>query len=154
MEEVLITKKVGTCTGKHLVLQAALELLQIPCRPVVCTFRWQDQGLRLPHHLQHILDTVTWEHGHNFVQIQNENGHWMDIDCTWDKALSPYGFRSFPSDWDDKTAFVGITHIVERWDNVSIADKKKELIDQLSSEQRSAREKFLQDFFVWIASLR
>ncbi len=149
-----MTKGVGTCTGKHLVLQACMDVLQIPYRPVVCTFHWNDQGLHLPDHLQRILDVNTWEHGHNFVQVQNDTGAWIDVDVTWDPPLTPFGFRTFPNDWDGQSPFVGMTHIIERWDNVAIADKKHALITRLTEEQKQAREVFLSGFIAWIASLR
>lgn len=154
IEEVLVTKKVGTCTGKHLVLLACLEVLHIPCRPVVCTFRWQDQGLKLPNNLQDILKTTTWKHGHSFLQVQNSKDDWIDLDITWDPALASYGCPSLPTDWDACTSFIGVKKNIDRWNNVSITDKKKELIDQLTPEQRAARSTFMQGFFAWIKSER
>ncbi len=54
--EVLETKKRGTCTGKHLVLQACFNELEIKYQPVVCTFRWQDQEINYPENLKAILE--------------------------------------------------------------------------------------------------
>lgn len=98
IEEVLRTKKVGTCTGKHLVLAACFDFLGIPHRTTVCTFHWSNQRLPLPDDLQAILEEGEWEHGHNFLQIQNANGQWIDVDITWDPPLKPHDFRTFPED--------------------------------------------------------
>ncbi len=39
VEELLITKKIGTCTAKHLALQRCYNLLGIKCHQVVSTFK-------------------------------------------------------------------------------------------------------------------
>ena len=119
VEEVL-EKNIGTCTGKHLILQACFDELGIVYRPVVCTFKWSDQGLGLPEHLQSILDEGEWVHGHNFVQIQNEDGEWIDLDVTWDSPLSSHGFQPLPQDWDGNSSFIGVRNIIDRWDGASI----------------------------------
>lgn len=149
IEEVLETKKVGTCTGKHLVLQACFDELELEYRPVVCTFRWGDQKIEYPNSLKRILKEGEWEHAHNFVQIKNENAEYADIDITWNSKLAPYGFRTFPKNWDGKTAFIGINNIIQRWDGVDIESKKKELMDSLDLKLKERRERFLSEFIKW-----
>ncbi len=155
IEEVLSTKGVGTCTGKHLVLQKCFDALGIVWRPVVCTFRWSEQGLHLPEHLEKILQEGEWEHGHNFVQVQNQNTkQWIDVDVTWDPPLAAFGFLVLPQSWNGETSSLGMRTLLQRWDNASIADKKKELIASLSEEQQERRERFLHAFIEWISTLR
>src|SRR3989338_4671585 len=120
IEEVLAIKKVGTCTGKHLVLQACLDALGIPYTPVVCTFRWGDQPIEYPERLKKMLKEGEWEHGHNFVTIPIGNSKHIDVDVTWDPALEDFGFLSFPKDWDGKTPFIGVKNIIERWEGVDV----------------------------------
>ncbi len=153
IEEVLQTRSVGTCTGKHLVLQACLDALGMKWRPVVCTFRWSEQGLRLPDDCSAILAEGEWRHGHNFIQIDSGHG-WIDLDVTWDRLLATHGFRCLPANWNGRESFVGLKTIAERWDGVSIQEKKKDLIDSLSPALRERRERFLRLFIGWIASLR
>lgn len=153
IEEVLKTKGVGTCTGKHVVLQACFDVLKIPYRIVVCTFRWSEQGLRLPDYLQAILEEGEWIHGHNFLQIQNDDGKWIDIDVTWDPLLKPHGFRTFPANWDGNTPFVGLHSLIERWDDAPLI-KKQEWQRALTPEMQERRERFLHKFFAWVESLR
>ncbi|HCI04151.1 MAG: hypothetical protein QF755_01835 [Candidatus Peribacteraceae bacterium] len=153
IEEVLQEKGVGTCTGKHLVLQECLEELGIEFRPIVCTFKWEDQGISFPDNLLSLLKIAPWEHGHNFVQIKNSNDEWIDVDITWDPPLESYGFKVLPTDWDGQTSFLGVKTIT-RWDGIDMKQKKKELIEGLSEEQEIAREEFLNSFIDWIASLR
>ncbi len=153
IEDVLATRKVGTCTGKHLVLQACFDELGIRYRTVVCTFRWGEQGIRYPENLKAILAQGEWEHGHNFLQIEDGKGKYIDIDITWNPELAPYGFRTFPVDWDGKTSFVGLDKVVRRWDGAGIKEKKSELIDSLAPEVRQRRERFLELFISWVGSI-
>lgn len=152
VEEVLSTKKVGTCTGKHLVLQACLDELGIKYAQVVCTFRWGDQPIRYPESLRRILNEGEWEHGHNFVQIER-NGSKVDLDITWNPELAQYGFLSLPSDWNGETSFVGVTNIIRRWDGADIGTMKKKLIESLDPATRERRERFLKTFIAWVAKL-
>lgn len=153
VSEVLSLNK-GTCTGKHLLLHACLDDLGVDYRPVVCTFRWEKQGIALPEHLRAILKQHTWEHGHNFVQIKNLKGVWIDVDVTWDPGLRPHGFRTLPENWDGTTSFVGLDVLEKRFDRVDIGVTKEKLISALTSEQRTARGVFLGEFIHWVDSLR
>lgn len=151
--EDVLEKNMGTCTGKHVLLGACFDHLGIEYRPVVCTFQWAKQGIVFPDHLQNILEKYSWNHGHNFVQIKHEND-WIDVDITWDTLLMDYNFPVFPAEWDGQTPFIGLQSMEERWDGVSIKDKKADLINALSDEQRAAREEFLEGFIEWIDDLR
>ena len=153
IEEVLVTKKVGTCTGKHLVLQACFDELGIRHRPVVCTFHWGEQGIKYPEDLKAILAEGEWAHGHNFLQIKKGKDKWMGIDVTWNPELAPFGFRAFPLAWNGKKSFIGLDRIIRRWDGVDMQEKKSELIDSLSPEARERRERFLKGFISWVGSI-
>ncbi|MDH4358852.1 MAG: hypothetical protein OEV37_02845 [Candidatus Berkelbacteria bacterium] len=153
IEEVLDTKKVGTCTGKHLVLQACFDKIEVRYQTVVCTFKWGDQTILLPENLKNILREGEWEHGHNFIQIKNEKEQWIDADVTWNSKLKPYGFETFPLAWDGQTSFVGVRNIISKWEGRNIAEMKKELIESLSKEMRERRENFLKGFVEWVASI-
>jgi len=150
----VLTRNMGTCSGKHLLLQACFDKLGIEYRPVVCTFRWGEQKIAFPTTLQKILDEGEWAHGHNFVQVQTEEGKWVDLDITWDSPLKTYGFLTLPKDWDARTPFMGLHSIVKRWNGVSIAEKKSEILGSMSPKLLERRERFLHEFILWIDSLR
>ncbi len=150
IEEALKTKKVGTCTGKHLVLQACFDELGIEYRPVVCTFRWGEQGIMYPKNLRAILEEGEWEHAHNFVQIKKENGKYADIDITWNSKLASCGFKTFPTNWDGKSVFAGIDNIIQRWDGADAESKKKEITNSLAPNFKERRERFLSEFIKWV----
>ena len=152
IEELLVTKEFGTCTAKHSALQACYELLGIKCHQVVSTFRWGEQGIKYPEELQKILDEGEWDHGHNFLQIEKDDGIKIDVDITWNSNLNNYGFLTFPKNWDGKSSFVGLK-INQRWDNTNMKLKKIELIESLSPELRQRRERFLKLFVNWIHSI-
>lgn len=151
VEEVLVKKGKGTCTGKHLVLQRCLQRLGYDTQQVVTTYLWGDQGVRYPSHLQSILDEGEWEHGHNFVRFRDKYNGWIDLDVNWDKALVKYGFPSLSNGWNGATSFVA-AKLVRRWDNVSSEEMKKrkvELIESLTPEVRDRRDRFLTAFLEW-----
>ncbi len=152
IEELLVTKKFGTCTAKHLALQKCYEFLKIPCHQVMSTFEWGEQGVKYPEELQAILDKGEWEHGHNFLRVQKDDGVEIDIDVTWNSKLKDFGFKVLPEDWDGKTSFIGL-NINQRWDNVDMKAKKIELIESLSLELRERREQFLKLFIEWIQGI-
>lgn len=154
IEEVLASKGVGTCTGKHLVLMAVLKELGVPHHAVVCTFRWGEQGVNFPDPLRHILEQGEWAHGHNFVHLQLPSGQWIDVDVTWNPELRKHGFASFPSEWDGQSSFLGVRHIVERFDNDDVKARKKQLIEGLSPDLKARRERFLSGFIEWIESVQ
>jgi len=152
IEEVLVTKKVGTCTGKHLVLQECFDQLGIRYKEVICTFRWGEQGIRFPDDLQSILNKGEWDHGHNFVQVEKDDGTVVDIDITWNQGLRKYGFLALPENWDGKSSFIAVK-IKERWDNTDMKAMKIKLIESLPPKIRERREKFLKGFIKWIDSV-
>lgn len=150
VKEVLKTKKVGTCTGKHLVLQACFDELGIEYRPVVCTFKWSEQEINYPENLKTIFKGGEWEHAHNFVQVKTKNRAYVDIDITWNSRLKPFGFKTFPQDWNCEDAFLGLDNIIRRWNGVDVKKKKKELINSLDPKLKKRREKFLKEFTKWV----
>ena len=152
VEELLVTKKFGTCTAKHLALQKCYEFLNIQCYQVVSTFKWGEQGIKYPEELQAILDKGEWNHGHNFLRVKKDDGIEIDIDVTWNPRLKEFGFKVLPDNWDGKTSFIGL-NINQRWDNIDMKAKKIELIEALSPELRERREQFLRVFIKWIQEL-
>ena len=149
IEELLITKCFGTCTAKHLALQACYDKLEIKCHQVMSTFRREDQGIIFPEKLQKILDEGGRDHGHNFIQVEKDTGEKIDVDITWNSKLKEYGFKTFPENWDWSSSFVG-AKINQRRDECDMKKKKIELIESLSPEIRERREYFLKLFIDWI----
>ncbi len=152
IEELLVIKKFGTCTAKHSALKACFDILGVKCHQVVSTFKWGEQKIEYPNELKKILDDGEWNHGHNFLQIERNNGLKIDIDITWNTRLKEYGFMTFPTNWDGKSSFIGLK-INRRWDNVDMKTKKIELIESLTSELRDRRDYFLKLFIGWIHSI-
>jgi len=154
INEVLYTKKAGTCTGKHLVLKACYDELGITNRPVVCTFSWKDQKIQYPDHIRGILAKGEWEHGHNFLQVRMEDGAYIDVDVTFNPGLKKYGFNVFPESWDgEESTPIAFDKIIKRWDGVETISKKEELIESLSSELKKRREYFFTEFIKWVNSI-
>ena len=147
--EDVFTLGVGTCTGKHKVLQACFDKLGVDYQPVVCTFRWEDQPIHYPKELRDILAQGGWEHGHNFVRLADGT----DIDITWNGKLAEHGFKTLLEDWDGTSSFIGVNNIINRWDGVSIDEMKAQLIGNLDDETRERREAFLHAFIEWVDSI-
>ncbi|MFA6039829.1 MAG: transglutaminase domain-containing protein [Candidatus Peribacteraceae bacterium] len=148
----VMAKGVGTCRGKHRVFLEGCRQLGIEARPVVCTFHWQEQEILYPPQLKAFLEDHHWPQNHTFAQVQVD-GQWIDVDLTWDPALKPHGFWTFPEDWEGENSFHAVK-ILERWDGADIQAKVDELQNLLTPEQRGAQEHFLREFIAWVASLR
>ena len=147
--EEVFNKNVGTCTGKHKVLQGCFDQLGIKYQPVVCTFRWGEQGVDYPDELRQILAEGEWMHGHNFVKF--DNGNYLDI--TWDSPLKKVGFKTLPADWTPLESFIGVQNIQEQWDGASIDEMKSQLINDLDPVTQERRERFLHGLIKWIDSV-
>jgi len=154
IEEVLVSKGVGTCTGKHRVLQACFEMIHIPCQTVVCTFKWSEQAIDYPANLKKILtEGEEWKHGHNFVRVQRLDNEWLDLDVNWNSALAQVGFITVEN-WDGKSDLIAVKHVIDRWDGVKIGEMKVQLVESLSEEQRRRRKEFLNGLIEWTTTLR
>lgn len=155
IEEVLVTKGIGTCTGKHRVLEQCFKFLEIPYIPVVCTFHWGEQDLLLPQHLRAIINEgPEWSHGHNFVQSTKLSGEKIDIDISWDPAIAHLGFIT-TNDWDGEKDLIAVKNVIGRWDNVSMGEMKVKLIEEfITPEQRERRKRFLDAALKWTAEER
>ena len=136
----------GNCTGKHALLEACLTILHVRFRTVVCTFKWGEQEVRYPENLQRILWEGEWEHGHNYVQL--ENGNYVDV--TWDPRLSAFGFKVLPDSWTIDDTFVGVRNIKRRWDGAPVQETKQDLINALPAVLQERRERFMQAFIDWM----
>jgi hypothetical protein len=135
-----------------LALQKCYDLLGIKNHQVISIFKWGKQGIKYPNELQQILDEGEWDHGHNFLQVEKDDGTKIDIDVTWNTKLNDFGFMVFPENWNGKDSFIGLK-IEQRWDNVDMKAKKVELIESLDSKERERRERFLKLFVKWIHSI-
>jgi hypothetical protein len=152
IDELLITKKYGTCTAKHTALKACFDELGIKSKQITSTFKWGEQDILYPENLRQILIEGEWNHGHNFLQVEKEDGTKVDVDVTWNPALQEFGFLTLPENWDGKTSFLGL-NINARWDDVDMKKKKIELIESLSPELRERRERFLKIFVEWMHTI-
>lgn len=149
----VMAKGIGTCRGKHRVFLEGCTQLGLEARPVVATFHWAEQEIAYPPELQAFLRDHHWPHNHTFAQVKDDRGDWIDVDLTWDPPLQPYGFWTFPDDWDGEHSFHAVK-ILERWDGAGIQAKVDELTNLLTPEQHQAQEHFLRAFIAWVASLR
>ncbi|MFC1686987.1 hypothetical protein ACFL0L_00195 [Patescibacteria group bacterium] len=154
IKEVLTTKKVGTCSGKHEVLKACLDELEISNSNVFCTFRWNDQKIQFPKHLHNMLMGVTWDHGHNFLKVLNSEGKYIEVDVTINPGLEKYGFQAFPENWDGlQSTPLAFDKIIKKWEGGDIAFEKKKLMNSLSPELQEHRKIFLSELFKWIKKI-
>jgi len=151
--ETVLQKGKGTCQGKHLLLQACLDELRIKYKPVVCTFYYSEQGLKLPPNLIKIIKEGEWIHGHNFLKIQNFEGKFVDIDITWNRELKPYGFLCSPVNWDGKKPIIGMKKIVKRWDGINVEKIKSEIINSLNPELKERRHRFVKELVAWVEGI-
>ncbi len=149
----VLQKGMGTCRGKHRVFLEGCRQLGMEARPVVSTFHWHEEEIQYPKELREFLEDHHWPQNHTFAQVKNSKDEWIDVDLTWDPPLQPYGFWTFPEDWDGEHPFRS-AKLLERWEGVDIQLKVDEIVNTLTQEQRQAQDHFMGKFIEWVASLR
>lgn len=88
----LIREWRGTCSGKHLLLQALLSDLGLRVRLMIATYRysWQGPG-PVPRALAQLLAPGPVPDVHNFLEVQSL-GAWLPLDATFPKPAAAIGF--------------------------------------------------------------
>jgi hypothetical protein len=131
----------GTCSGKHELLKALYEELNIPVKNFVVKHNFKN----LPNDISKLLGSKDMLDLHNFLKIKINN-KWLTVDATWDKDLEELGFP-VNHNWDGQSNMQLAVKTQEEVREVKdpIASKE-EFINQLPKDVRIQRERMLQIF--------
>ncbi len=151
----ILKAKLGSCSGKHLLLKELFDLLGYQAKIVTCYHHF-DEALpkrEYPKALQNLITEHTVIDFHHFIQIKRNN-RWLVVDATWDTPLKAYGFpvnTNWSGDIDTQLAVKPIKFYPEVDDLIAF---KEQLIAELEPEERAIRKRFLDLLTDWFATLR
>jgi hypothetical protein len=139
----------GTCSGKHELLKALYEELNIPVKNFIVKHNFKD----LPNDISKLLGPKDMFDLHNFLKIKINN-KWITVDATWDKDLEELGFP-VNHKWDGKSDMQLAVKTQEEVREVKdpIASKV-EFINQLPKDVRIEREMALKAFNNFLEDFR
>lgn len=134
------------CSGKAILLKAALEKVGYTVRFRVCTFRWS--SISLPANVSEISHKDLSTHSYLELLV---NDQWVVVDPTWDKQIA----KCFHvNEWDGESA----TEIAVK--PVEIISVEKSNVIMTSGEGAVDKKdleingKFYEAFNNWLESLR
>lgn len=148
VQEVL-SRKQGSCSGKHVLLGQLYELASVPVKYMMGMTDLQLLNSLLPAD-RRIREPVY--DFHNFLKIRIA-ARWRVVDATFDSALGPLGLP-INYEWSGKSdcrlAFA-MTDVAEVADIVA---SKKQALASLSKHNRLRRKQAFKNLMDWIADYR
>lgn len=142
----------GSCSGKHALLGALFTHAGLPVRHMLCTHRFNETPLPVPHHMQVMLQKNEIADLHSYLQVQID-GAWVDVDATWPRGLHDFGLPT--DDWDGRTSMV-LSVTPDEHEEVAgdPAKAKEEGLSKLTPRQRMLRKQFLEALSQWVGELQ
>lgn len=149
--EVLQSNR-GSCSGKHYLLGAMYNLLNLPARHMICTHRFNESPIVFPDEMQDMLCKNEIVDLHDYLQIE-VGGTWVDVDATWEAGLRAFGFP-VSEDWDG-TSPMALSVVPEELTLVERdPERQKEtMLSKLTPRQRTLRKQFLEALNRWVQEL-
>lgn len=152
----ILRSNLGSCSGKHVLLNGLFRTLGIDSKILTCLHHFNEalpQGNPYPKKLQKIVSRYKVLDFHHYIKMR-VGQKWVNVDATWDIHLKNYGFP-VNVDWDGKSnTTVAVRAIKFFPQNDDIASLKKRLINGLSPEDREVRAEFLEIFTQWLKEIR
>jgi hypothetical protein len=154
--EIIVQNNLGSCSGKHVLLNNFFQLLGCGSKVVTCSHYFNDAlppENDYPKPLQEILQKHQVIDFHHFIKLK-KGDNWLNVDATWDTPLKKYGFP-VNLEWDGNSNTTIAVHPINFYPitNDIIALKTK-LISELSPENRKIRSKFMQFLTDWLSEIR
>ena len=152
----VIASNLGSCSGKHILLRDLLR--EIGCEAEVITiFTHFNRGIpshsAMPAKLRAMIagdeDVCDF---HHYVRARIDQ-RWCKLDATWHDALITYGFP-VNRDWNGRRDTVLAATPIREYPPVEdLAAWKKQLLTQLTPEQREFRAEFFTQLTEWMMTL-
>lgn len=155
--EVTIAEWQGTCSGKHILLQALFEELGLGATMILASHEFTaDNSPWLPPALLDEVRRAPVPDVHNFLRVQPEaDSDWITVDATWPLAVESSGLpvnRGFDVHRDMAIAadLIEIHHVPPDLDPVEM---KERVLSDWSVADRERREEFLERLMDWLDSV-
>jgi hypothetical protein len=156
--EVTIAEWRGTCSGKHILLQALLEELGLPTVMILATHEFTEASSPwLPPSLLAEVRRAPVADVHHFLRVQpraalGPQADWMTVDATWPLAARALGLpanEAFVPGRDMTVACdpIEVHHVPPEVDPMAL---KAQMLAELTGEQRERREAFLGELMEWL----
>ena len=151
--EMTIAEWRGTCSGKHILLQALFEELGMAASMLLAPHEFTEASAPwLPPALLEEVRRAPVLDVHNFLRVEVGNdGEWMTADATWPLAASALGLpvnEEFIAGHDMELA-ADPTEIHHVPPDLDPSEMKERIVADWSPEQRTRRELFLADLTDW-----
>ena len=145
-------RNMGTCSGKHLLLTALLEGLDLPVKHHLAVHRFADLP-RWTDYPQNLRELALSADGvpdyHHFIEVQMD-GQWIRVDATFDQGLEGC---FVVNEWTGEDMPLSVKPL-EVYETTSPLEEKESRLNSLDPGIQEAREQFLEAFTDWLQWLR
>ena len=152
--EATIAEWRGTCSGKHILLQALFEEFGLPATMILALHEFTEESAPwLPAELLAEVARAPVADVHNFLRVQSgPEADWMTVDVTWPMAGRGLGMpvnEAFVPgrDMDVAADPIEIQHVPSDGDPTEL---KARMLAALGPEQLERRELFLAALIDWL----
>jgi hypothetical protein len=152
--EASIAEWRGTCSGKHILLQALFEELGLATTMILAPHEFTEEGAPwLPPVLLDEVRRAPVADVHNILRVQPAfEADWMTVDATWPLGAGALGLpvnEAFVAGSDMAIAAdpIEVHHVPP---DVDPTEMKRRILDDLSVEQLERREAFLLALMDWL----
>jgi len=154
--ENIVVEKLGSCSGKHILLNNLFQLLGFESKVLTCSHYFNDalpSCNEYPEPLQEILQNYRVIDFHHFIKLKKGN-KWLNVDATWDAPLKDYGFPVNMIWKGDASTIIAVHPVTFYPETNNIIGLKKKLIAKLSPQDREIRTEFMRLLTNWLSKIR
>ncbi len=154
--EVIVRNNLGSCSGKHILLDHLFIKLGLQSKIMTCLHHFDlalPTGIDYPQRLQEIIRDHRVLDFHHFIKLKVD-GEWFNVDVTWDSPLNAY---EFPVNlhWKGRGhTTIAVQPIKFYPETENIIALKEQLIRELPSKERRIRAEFLELLTEWLRDIR
>jgi Transglutaminase-like superfamily len=151
----VIANNLGSCSGKHILLRDLLREAGWEAE-IITMFTHFNRGIpshpAMPADLRAMIDGENVCDFHHYVRLR-KGEEWYKLDATWHDALLCYSF-SVNRNWKGFSDTVLAATPIREYPAVEdLAAWKKQLVTQLTPDQRELRAKFFTRLTEWMMTL-
>jgi hypothetical protein len=156
--QVTIEEWRGTCSGKHILLQALFEELGMQTTMILTPHAFTEANSPwLPPSLLAMVREIPVRDVHNFLRVQpvdqlGPQAEWVTVDATWPLATRELGMPA--NETFDLGHDMGLAadpdelfHVSQDLDPIEL---KSRILDDFSADELERREEFLTGLMDWI----